>query len=109
MSSKTIDRILTPPITSLPTLEFEKTNNYDLNNRRKDSYFSGGVSELRKGADFARALHEAENPTVFELTVYYANKFEAMRRYYIGSIDEFVNSVANSSSWSENSGGKSGS
>ncbi len=46
---------------------------------------------------------------MFELTVYYANKFEALRRHYIGTLDEFVNSVAMSASWRENSGGKSGS
>lgn len=52
---------------------------------------------------------EEKEARVTELTVYFANKFEALRRYYIGPIDEFVSSVAKSSNWSENSGGKSGS
>ncbi len=41
--------------------------------------------------------------------MYFANKFEALRRQYIGPIDEFVCSIAKSANWNENSGGKSGS
>lgn len=52
---------------------------------------------------------EEKEARVTELTVYFANKFEALRRYYIGPINEFVSSVAKSSNWNENSGGKSGS
>ena len=109
VSSRTVE-VLSPRLqTIVPNLDL-RSNNNDFLSRRKDSYFSGGGgSEYRKGIDFTRALREHEDPTIFELTVYYANKFEAMRRYYVGSIDEFVNSVAKSSSWSENSGGKSGS
>jgi hypothetical protein len=42
----------------------------------------------------------------FEVTIYFPKKFEALRKFYCGSHEDFIKSIMKTSDWADNSGGK---
>jgi 1-phosphatidylinositol-3-phosphate 5-kinase len=42
----------------------------------------------------------------FSVKIYFSNQFEALRKIYCGSYNDFVHSIFRSEVWSDNSGGK---
>ena len=42
----------------------------------------------------------------FEVTIYFPKKFEALRRFYWGSHEDFIKSIMTTTDWADNSGGK---
>ena len=42
----------------------------------------------------------------FEVTIYFPKKFEALRKFYWGSHEDFIKSIMRSKEWADNSGGK---
>jgi len=42
----------------------------------------------------------------FEVTIYFPKKFEALRKFYCGSHEDFIKSIMTTSLWQDNSGGK---
>ncbi|CAI2382914.1 unnamed protein product [Moneuplotes crassus] len=45
----------------------------------------------------------------FEVTIYFPKKFEALRKFYCGSHEDFIKSIMKTSHWHDNSGGKTNS
>lgn len=42
----------------------------------------------------------------FEVTIYFPKKFEALRKFYCGSHEDFIKSIMKTNDWADNSGGK---
>ena len=42
----------------------------------------------------------------FEVTIYFPKKFEALRKFYCGSHEDFIKSIMKTKDWADNSGGK---
>lgn len=42
----------------------------------------------------------------FEVTIYFPKKFEALRKFYCGSHEDFIKSIMKTEDWADNSGGK---
>jgi hypothetical protein len=50
--------------------------------------------------------HSFHKSLDFSVKVYFPNQFEALRKIYCGSYNDFVHSIFKSEVWSDNSGGK---
>lgn len=48
----------------------------------------------------------SEEDLDFEVTIYFPKKFEALRKFYCGSHEDFIKSIMKTSIWGDNSGGK---
>jgi len=47
-----------------------------------------------------------EDELEFEVTIYFPKKFEALRKFYCGSHEDFIKSIMKTKDWADNSGGK---
>lgn len=54
----------------------------------------------------SEVYHSFHKPLDFSVKIIFANQFEALRKIYCGSYNDFIHSIFKSEVWADNSGGK---
>ena len=81
------------------------SNNRTVSEVKRD--ISGLQEELTKEKAYEEIYHLFHDKFEFSVKVYFPLQFEALRKMYCGSYNDFLHSIFRSDLWEDNSGGKS--
>ena len=98
------------------SIKFQNSYKFDENNIPMEIKYPQfpSVPEFEKIAKFKKhhsSLHKTQNilidKTIFDVRIFYAKQFEALRIAYCATTEDIIISLSKSTEWSDNSGGKS--